>query len=142
MANILLVEDTPDLGLFEAMVLEASGHRVLRCSGGPTPFAACPLMRTGSCPVADAANLIIFSCASVRPLPHRTYRGEHLLRAYRSHPDYGSLPMLLIAPKEPAGLEGTGRIETIEKFSHPRRVLEAVTRLLGRHTTQLMAHRG
>ncbi|MGH2785544.1 MAG: hypothetical protein ACRDJ1_09795 [Actinomycetota bacterium] len=137
MANILLVEDTPDLGLFEAMLLEASGHRVLRCSGGPTPFAACPLMRVGSCAVADAADLIVFSCGMVRSLPHRTYRGEHLLRRYRSHPTYGSLPMLLIAPKEPAGLEGTGRIETIEKFSHPRRVLAAVERLLGRRSSEL-----
>lgn len=142
MANILLVEDTPDLGLFEAMLLESSGHRVLRCSGGPTPFAACPLMRVGSCPVADAAELIIFSCGMVHSLPHRTYRGEHLLRAYRSHPGYGSLPMLLIAPKEPAGLEGTGRIETIEKFSQPRRVVDAVERLLGHRTSELSALRG
>lgn len=141
MANILLVEDTPDLGLFEAMLLEASGHRVLRCSGGPTPFAACPLMRVGSCAVADAADLIVFSCGMVRSLPHRTYRGEHLLRRYRSHPTYGSLPMLLIAQREPAGLEGTGRIATIEKFSHPRRVLEAVERLLGRRTIELTASR-
>lgn len=141
MANILLVEDTPDLGLFEALLLEAAGHRVLRCSGGPTPFAACPLMRVGSCPVADAADMIVFSCGMVRPLPHRTYRGEHLLRRYRSHPVYGSLPMLLIAPSEPRGLEGTGRIATVEKFSHPRHVVEAAERLLGRRTSELTALR-
>lgn len=98
-------------------------------------------MRVGSCPVADAADLIVFSCGMVRPLPHRTYRGEHLLRAYRSHPGYGSLPMVLIAPNEPAALDGTGRIETIEKFSHPRRVLEAIERLLGRRTGELAALR-
>lgn len=141
MANILLVEDTPDLGLFEAILLEAAGHHMLRCSGGPTPFAACPLMRVGSCPVAGAADLIIFSCGMVRPLPHRTYGGEHLLRRYRSHPTYGSLPMLLVGPKEPAGLEGTGRIEVIEKSSSPRRVLDSVERLLGRHASQLTARR-
>lgn len=35
MANILLVEDTPDLGLFEATLLEASGHRSFVAAAGP-----------------------------------------------------------------------------------------------------------
>lgn len=33
MATILLVEDAPDLSLYEANHLEAAGHRVLRCGG-------------------------------------------------------------------------------------------------------------
>jgi hypothetical protein len=130
MATILLVEDVPDLGLYEALLLEASGHRVLRCSGGPTPFAACPMMRRGSCPLPDSADLIIFSSGLFTWIRHRSYRGDHLLRTYRNHPRYGALPMLLIARDAPGDLAGSGRLETVDRFSHPRRVLEAIQRLL------------
>lgn len=51
MATLLLVEDQPDLILLEARLLEERGHRVLACRGSPTPFAACPLLRRGGCPL-------------------------------------------------------------------------------------------
>ncbi|HLW15785.1 MAG TPA: hypothetical protein VKV69_00300 [Actinomycetota bacterium] len=132
MASILLVEDAPDLGLYEAGLLEQHGHTVLRCSGGPTPFAACPMMRDGSCPVADAADLIIFSCGVYAPLRHRTYRGVHLLRAYREHPAYGRLPMLVVSVGAPDDLLGTGPIEMVAKFADPKQIVGAVERLLAR----------
>jgi hypothetical protein len=129
-ASILLVEDEPDLGLFEAGLLEQHGHTVLRCSGGPTSFAACPMMRDGSCSVADAADLIIFSCGIFAPLRHRTYRGIHLLRAYREHPVYGRLPMLVVSVGAPDDLLGTGPIELVAKFADPKEIVGAVDRLL------------
>jgi hypothetical protein len=131
MATILLVEDAPDLGLFEVALLEAAGHRVIRCSGGPTPFAACPMIRGDACPFADAAQLIIFSCGLVAPIAHRSYRGEHLLRAYRSHVVYGRLPMLVVSVGKPTGvLEGTGPLAFVDKFSSPGAVVGAVGELL------------
>jgi len=132
MACILLVEDAPDLGLYEARLLEAEGHTVFSCSGGPTPFQACPMMQRGTCPVADAADLIVFSCRLFGPLPHRTYRGLHLLRQYRAHPVYGGLPMLVVAVGAPDDLDGTGPIEQVAKFSDPSDIVDAVDRLLER----------
>lgn len=132
MASILLVEDAPDLGLYEAQLLEKEGHTILRCSGGPTPFAACPMMREGSCPVADAADLIIFSCSMFGPLQHRTYRGIHLLRTYREHPFYGRLPMLVVAVGAPDDVGGSGPIDKVAKFADPQEIIYAVDRLLQR----------
>lgn len=132
MSAVLLVEDSPDLVLYESALLRIAGHRVIRCSGGPTPFAACMMLRFGSCPLPDSVDMIIFDCGMVSPIRHRTYRGVHLLRAYRSHVRYGRLPMLVVAPGLPEGLSGTGPIESIPKFSDPRAVLDAVERLLGR----------
>lgn len=130
MATILLVEDAPDLGLDEAGRLEEAGHRVLRCGGGPSPSGACPMLGAGRCPMADAADLIVFSCNLFAPLRGRGYRGIHLLRSYRAHLDYGRLPMLVVSVGRPQDLEGTGPIEMVEKYSRPRAVVEAVERLL------------
>ena len=47
MASILLIEDGPGVGRQVTSLLAAAGHRVLRCGGGPTPLAACPLLRQG-----------------------------------------------------------------------------------------------
>lgn len=131
MATILLVEDQPDLGLFEAGLLEDQGHRVIRCGGGPTPLSACPLMRYGSCALADSADLILFGCGMFA-MRGRTYGGVHLLRAYRAHPDYGRLPMVVVSLGAPDSLEGSGPIERVDKFSAPGAVVAAVNRLLER----------
>ena len=130
MAKILLVEDAPDLGAYEANILEAEGHRVLRCNGAPTPLAACPMMRYGNCPLPDAADVILFSCSLLMPIGHRTYRGSELLRAYREHPRYGCLPILVVWVGVPPDVRGTGPIMLLEKFSEPRRVIEAVHELI------------
>src|SRR5437867_12046426 len=92
MATILLVEDRPDLGLYERKLLEQAGHRVVWCGGAPPPFAACPMLTRGACPLADSADMVLFSCAMSTPMRGRSYRAEHLLNAYRSHPRYGKLP--------------------------------------------------
>lgn len=130
MSTILLVEDAPDLGLYEGRILAAEGHNILRCSGGPTPFAACPMMRDGVCSLVDAADVIVFACQMFTPMPHRSYRGIHLLRAYRDHPVYGRLPMLVVAYGAPDDLGGSGPIERLEKFSEPDAIVAAVDRLL------------
>lgn len=63
----------------------------------------------------------------------RTYRGSHLLRAYRTHPRYGRLPLVLVtAGPLPEDLEGSGPTETVGAFADPRAVLAAVHRLLHR----------
>ncbi|HJT37920.1 MAG TPA: hypothetical protein VJ818_05800 [Actinomycetota bacterium] len=130
MASILLVEDVPDLGLYEANILEREGHTVLRCSGGPSAFTACPLLKVGSCSVADAADLIIFSAGLFGPIRHRSYGGVNILRAYRSHPVYGRIPMLVVAYGVPKDLGGTGRLVYIEKRTDPEQILNAVDTLL------------
>jgi CheY-like chemotaxis protein len=130
MASILLIEDGPGIGRQLTSLLAAAGHRVLRCGGGPTPLAACPLLRQGRCPLPDAAQLLIFACPLGLPLRSRSYRGIHLLRAYRAHPDYGRLPLVLVAVAPPHDLEGPGPIELVETFTDPAAVLAAVNRLL------------
>lgn len=129
MAVILLIEDQPDIGTYEADVLESAGHRIIRCVGGPTLFGACPLLQRGRCSLVDSADMIVFSLPMFS-MRGRTYRGEHLLRAYRSHSDYGRLPMLIVSLGTPADLPGTGPLERVDKFSSPNAVLEAVARLL------------
>jgi hypothetical protein len=131
-ATILLVEDAPDLGTFEARLLEESGHTVLRCSGGRTPFEPCSMLRDGACALADSADLIIFSCGLFAPMMHRTYGAINVLRAYRQHAVYGRLPMLIVSVGMPDGLGGTGPIEHVDKFADPARVLRSVARLLDR----------
>jgi len=129
MATILLVEDQPDIGLYEAQVLEAAGHRIVRCIGGPTLFAACPLLKFGRCSLVDHADLILFSMPMFA-IRGRTYRGDHLLRAYREHPDYGCLPMVVVSVGTPPDLPGSGRVLRIDKFSHPHAVIDAVDNLM------------
>jgi CheY-like chemotaxis protein len=114
MATILLVEDGATVSREVTRLLEAAGHRVVRCGGGPTPLAACPLLRSGRCPFVDSADLLVFACTLTLPLPGRSYRGIHLLRAYRGHPDYGRLPLLLVAVEPPRDLAGAGPIEVVE----------------------------
>jgi hypothetical protein len=130
MASILLIEDGPGIGGQLPGLLATAGHRVLRCGGGPTPLAACPLLRQGRCLLADAAELLVFACPLDLPLRGRSYRGRHLLRAYRRHPDYGRLPLVLVAIAPPPDLEGTGPIELVDTFTDPAAVLAAVHRLL------------
>lgn len=132
MATVLLVEDAPDLGLYEAGLLRQAGHRTIQCSGGPgpSPSSACPLLRTGSCSLADAADLILFS-GGLFSMRGRNYSGEHLIHAYRSHPRYGRLPMLVVSVGRPRPLGGSGPFEHVEKFSAPFLIVEAVERLLG-----------
>jgi hypothetical protein len=130
MATILLIEDGPGIGRQLPSLLAAAGHRVLLCGGGPTPLAACPLLRQGRCPLPDAAELLVFACPLDLPLRGRSYRGSHLLHAYRAHLDYGRLPLVLVATAPPHDLAGTGPTELIATFEDPAAVLAAVNRLL------------
>src|SRR6266498_3693636 len=130
MAIILLVEDGATVSREVTCPLEAAGHRVVPCGGGPTPLAACLLLRHGRCPFVDNADLLVFACALALPLPSRSYRGIHLLRAYRAHPDYGRLPLVLVAVAPPQDLDGPGPIEVVGTFADPAGVLAAVSRLL------------
>lgn len=130
MGTILLVESDPDLGLLEAGLLEDLGHRVLRCSGAPTPLGACLMLRSGACPLPAAAEMIIFNAPPAVPMRGRSYTGASILRAYRSHPRYGRLPMLVVDMAPPKDLPGAGRIGFVPTFSSPRTVVRAVEGLL------------
>jgi len=127
--TVLLVEETPDLSLYEAKVLEEAGHRVFRCSGAPTPHSICPMMHDRPCPLAEEADVIVFSCALFAPIRGTPYRGEHLLRAYRNHPEYSRKPMLIVSVGEPPDLPGTGPIATVRKFEDPDAIIAAVEHL-------------
>ena len=146
MAVVLLVEDWPDLGIFEAEVLQAQGHTVLRCSGGPSPFAGCPLLRDGACRLADACDVIVVSGWPSMPLRHRTYRERDLIGAYRRHPAYGRKPMLVVSYEPVECSDGSGPIARIEKDASPAKVLGAVEALLSHarlshHTPPAVANR-
>jgi CheY-like chemotaxis protein len=130
MATILLVEDGATVSRQVSCLLETAGHRVVRCGGGPTPLAACLLLRYGRCPLVDSADLVVFACALALPLPGRSYRGIHLLRAYRAHPDYGRLPLMLVAVAPPHHLAGAGPIEVVETHTDSAAVVAAANRLL------------
>jgi hypothetical protein len=130
MATIVLIDDGPGIGGQLSGLLVTAGHRVLWCGGGPTPLAACPLLRQGRCPLADAAELLVFACPLDLPLRGRSYRGSHLLRAYRAHPDYGRLPLVLATVGPPPDLPGTAPIELVDRVEDPAAVTAAVDRLL------------
>jgi CheY-like chemotaxis protein len=137
MATILLIEDGPGIGGQLPSLLATAGHRVLWCGGGPTPLAACPLLRQGRCPLADAAELLVFACPLDLPLHGRSYRGIHLLRAYRAHPDYGRLPLVLVTVGPPPDLAGTGPTQLVTTFQDPAAITAAIDRLL---PSRLTAH--
>jgi len=129
-ATILLVEDEPDLGLFEAGQLEREGHRVMRCGGAPGVLGACPLLKYGACPLVEPADMILFSCRMFTPLRGRAYTGRDLLYAYRNHVTYGRLPMVVVSVGAPADLPGSGAVEIIDKFSEPGIVIRTIDRVL------------
>lgn len=133
MATILLVEDVPDLSFREASLLEEAGHRVIRCGGGPgpSPYSACPLIRTGSCSLADSADLILFS-SGLFAMRGRNYSGMRILEAYRAHPRYGRLPMVVVSVVAPPIVGGTGPLRFVEKFSPPRVIVTAVEEMVAR----------
>ncbi len=124
MAIILLVEDGAGVGRELTSLLAAAGHRVLRRGGGPTPLTAC-LLRRGRCPLPDAAELLVFACTLALPPPGRSYRGIHLLRAYRAHPDYGRLPLVLVAVAPPQNLQGPGTTAVVDRPHYARDAVSA-----------------
>jgi CheY-like chemotaxis protein len=130
MATILLVEDGATVSRQVTALLEAAGHRVVHCGGGPTPLAACWLLRYGRCAFVDNADLLVFACTLTQPLPGRSYRGIHLLRALRTHPDYGRLPLVLVGVGAPQSLPRAGPTEVVETQTDPAAVVSAVNRLL------------
>lgn len=144
MATILLIEDVLDIGAYEARLLEERGHRVVICRGGPGPFSACPLVRDGTCGIADHADMIVFSTSLFAPVGTQSHRGMDLLRAYREHPAYGAKPCLVVAVGTPGPMAGTGPIRTIAKFAAAHQVVAAAEDLLvqaGRGPTPDRVHR-
>jgi hypothetical protein len=131
MATILIVEDVPDVAPRVAAALATRGHRVLRCSGGLSPFGACPLLRGGHCTLADGADLIVFACMQSIPLAGRSYRGEHLLAAYRAHDEYGRLPMLMVGVLPPGSIaNGAGPVDFAHTTASADAIADAADRLL------------
>ena len=135
MATILIVEDAPDVAPRAAPVLAAHGHQVFRCSGGLSPSSACPLLRGSHCTLADGADLIVFACVQSIPVAGRSYRGEHLLAAYRAHDLYGRLPMLIVGVLPPGSrVGGAGPVEFADTTASADEIADAADRLLERAT--------
>lgn len=130
MATIVVVEDGQGVGAKAADLLQRSGHRVVLCGGGPGAFAPCPLLRLGHCGLLDHADLVIFSALLLGPLLARPYSGIELLRAYRRHPDYGGIPMVVSCVGDPGMLEGAGKVEVLLGRVGPDRLLDTAVRLL------------
>lgn len=130
MSTILLIEQAPDLRLFEVSALEAAGHKVFVCCGGRDAFAGCDLMRTGSCILPDIADVIVFTLPLRIELRGRTYRGEHLLRSYRDHAIYGAKPMLIVGEEIPLDLPGRGQVVFVPRHAEPDRILAAIGSLI------------
>jgi hypothetical protein len=93
-------------------------------------MASILLVKDGPGVGRQLTSLLVFACPLGLPLRGRSYRGIHLLRAYRAHPDYGRLPVVLVAVAGPQGLEGRGSTELVDTFADPTAVLAAVDRLL------------
>jgi hypothetical protein len=134
MATILLVEDGPGPAGEAGRLLRQAGHRVVLCGGGPGPYEVCPLLRYGTCPLAEAADLILLALRPFPPLVGRTYCGDQLIKAYRSHPDFGSVPMVIASAARPDAIEGAGPIEVIREDAEPHEIALAVEKLLTRAT--------
>ncbi|MFA5890240.1 MAG: hypothetical protein WDA27_04685 [Actinomycetota bacterium] len=130
MATVLIVEDEPDLAVYEAKLLEDAGHCVVMCGGSRTPKGGCDLIRCGVCAVPETVDVILFSCRLFAPLEGQTSEGARMIRAYRSHPRYSHIPLLVVFVTGSTHLPGTGPIELIGKFNSPTSVLDSVSRLL------------
>lgn len=113
MAVVLVIQDTPE-GIVDLHALEDAGHLVRRCFGSASTFAACPMLRTGDCPLPAGAQVIVFAPGFLdAPVAHRSYRMVHVLRGYRRHPAYARLPVVLVADRIPEGLGGSGTIRLL-----------------------------
>lgn len=131
MGNIILIADAAEPAVTLSRWLRLAGEQVWWCAGGPTPFVACPLMRAGECIRPEAADLIVFAYGIGQPVvAHRTYRPVHVLRAYRAHPRYGSLPMLIVGRGAPADLGGGGPLAGIDHLVPPAMQFEAIRAFL------------
>ncbi len=92
------------------------------------------MLRFGDCPLPDAADLILFSCQLFAPMRGRRYNGTDLLRAYRAHPHYGTLPMVVVSVGLPQHLAGTGALVAIDKWSSPGVIEAAIEHALASTT--------
>ena len=128
-APILMISDGRRSAEEAGRLLREAGHRVALCGGGLVPYAACPLLKAGSCPVAEAAGVIIFALA---PLPQtfgRSYGGAELLKAYRSHPYLSKVPMVLVSDGHLGDVAGEGPVEFVGASARPKAIASAAERL-------------
>lgn len=133
-ATILLVEDHPDLSMFEAGILEAEGHTVYRCGGSPVPCGDCPVLKGDPCSLADAADVLIISTGMIGPVGPASRvgapTGQMLVEAYRAHDRYGWLPTLVVSATRPTVEEGIGPFVWIPKHSAPEAIVGVVHDLI------------
>lgn len=128
MADVLWVQDEGRLDAL-TVALEERGHRILTCGGGPAPFQPCMLLRSGDCPVAEAADLILFGACLDLPMLGHTYAARQILIAYREHEFYGNLPMVVMGVGDPGPLPGRGPLVVVD--SGPVEVVDAIESLHG-----------
>lgn len=128
-ASILIVSDGHGPAENAGALLRQAGHLVMSCGGGPGPFSPCPLLRLGHCPLAESTDLIIFAFRAFPPAG-RIYGGAELFRAYRFHPDFGAVPMVVAVEVPDESLEGRGPIAFLGSTFDPITIARAAMQLL------------
>lgn len=93
--TILLVQ--PDARAAERYTawLRADGYRVIDCSGPRPPHYACYMLETARCPLAEAADLLIYD--AWMPCDEGEPDATELVRALRAR--YPAKSVLLVAPR-------------------------------------------
>src|SRR5687767_314375 len=59
-ATVIVVQPDPDAARRYAAWLQREGHRVIRCPTPRPPHYACYMLETARCPLAEAADLIVY----------------------------------------------------------------------------------
>ena len=130
MAGVLLVEGFPGAGFGLEQSLRGLGYRVVRCTGGRVPSGGCDLLKLGSCPLVDFANVIVFWKGPWGRFVGWTHVCLDVLNQYRSHPRYGRIPTVLVGFDDSEGAGGSGLVVRVKSFDE-KVILDAVLGFVG-----------
>jgi CheY-like chemotaxis protein len=93
--TILLVQPDAQAAERYAAWLRADGYRVIDCPGPRPPHYACYMLETARCPLAEAADLLIYD--AWMPCDEGELDATELVRALRAR--YPAKSVLLVAPR-------------------------------------------
>ena len=130
MAGVLLVEGLPGAGFGLEQSLRGLGYGVARCFGGRVSSGGCDLLKSGSCPLVDFANVIVFWKGPSGRFVGWTHGCLDVLDQYRSHPRYGRIPTILVGFDDSEGAGGLGPVVRV-KSQADEAILDAVLTFIG-----------
>jgi hypothetical protein len=130
MSAVLLVEGIPDAGYRLEQSLSCLGHRVVACTGGRAASGVCDLLNSGSCPLVDFANVIVFWKGPWGRFVGWPHGCLDVLNQYRSHPRYGRIPTVLVGFDDSEGAQGLGPVVRVKSFDE-NAILDAVLGFVG-----------